>query len=198
MKRSWIALALLFMPCGAPAQTGPCIVQGRGYFRIHTGTAGLFGMFAHDHLIEAERVEGCAVMNDVDLGRSSIKVVFAAAAIRVVDPKESAKDRMKVQQTMEADVLRVADYPQIVFESAAVERGGGSSELKVRGNLTIRGNTQPVIVPVTLTRLADGTYRARGAYTLKQTAFGIRPVQLAGGTVKVKDEVRTEFELFMK
>ena len=40
--------------------------------------------------------------------------------------------------------------------------------------------------------------RARGEYKFKQTTFGIRPVQLAGGTVKVKDEVVTEFELFLK
>jgi hypothetical protein len=33
---------------------------------------------------------------------------------------------------------------------------------------------------------------------LTRTAFGIQPIQLAGGTVKVKDEVRTEFELFLK
>jgi hypothetical protein len=53
-------------------------------------------------------------------------------------------------------------------------------------------------VPLTLTHLDDGTYRATGEYKLKQTAFGIQPIQLAGGTVKVKDEVRTEFELFLK
>jgi hypothetical protein len=33
---------------------------------------------------------------------------------------------------------------------------------------------------------------------LKQTAFGIQPIRLMGGTVRVKDEVRTEFEVFLK
>jgi polyisoprenoid-binding protein YceI len=70
--------------------------------------------------------------------------------------------------------------------------------LRLHGNLTIRGKSQPIIVPVTLTRLDDGTFRARGDYKFKQTTFGIRPVQLAGGTIKVKDEVQTEFELFLK
>jgi hypothetical protein len=31
--------------------------------------------------------------------------------------KESAKDRAKVQTTMEAEVLRVSEYPQVTFES---------------------------------------------------------------------------------
>jgi hypothetical protein len=36
----------------------------------------------------------------------------------------------------------------------------------------------------------DGTHS-----TLKQTDFGITPVTVAGGTVKVKDEVKIEFEI---
>jgi polyisoprenoid-binding protein YceI len=112
--------------------------------------------------------------------------------------KESAKDRAKVQTTMETEVLRLSQYPQVTFESTGLDGSGTADAFRVRGNLTIRGKTQPVILPLTLTHLDDGTYRARGEYKLKQTAFGIQPIQLAGGTVKVKDEVRTEFELFLK
>jgi hypothetical protein len=46
--------------------------------------------------------------------------------------------------------------------------------------------------------LADGTYQATGKYNFKQTSFGIKPIQLAGGTIKVKDELETEFELYLK
>jgi hypothetical protein len=49
-----------------------------------------------------------------------------------------------------------------------------------------------------LARLDDGTYRASGEYKFKQSSFGIKPIQLAGGTVKVKDELEVEFELFLK
>ena len=68
----------------------------------------------------------------------------------------------------------------------------------MRGSLTIRGKTQPALIPLTFTRLPDGTYRAFGEYRFKQTSFGIKPIQLAGGTVKVKDEIGVEFELFLK
>jgi len=49
---------------------------------------------------------------------------------------------------------------------------------------------QPVAVEVSL---QDGHYR--GSASLKQTAFGITPVSIAGGTVKVKDEVKIEFDI---
>jgi len=37
--------------------------------------------------------------------------------------------------------------------------------------------------------------RYRGSATLKQTDFGITPVTVAGGTVKVKNEVKVEFDI---
>ena len=191
-------ISALFMATNVFGADGPCVIPNRGHFQIHTGTGGLFGAFAHDHLIEAQKIEGCASIDPKDLTQSSIKLTFLTAGIRVLDAKESPEDRAKIQKTMENDVLRVLDYPRVTFESTSVERGSGPNTLRVRGNLTIRGKTQPIAVPVTLTRLDDGAYRATGEYSFKQTAFGIKPIQLAGGTVKVKDELRTEFELFLK
>jgi polyisoprenoid-binding protein YceI len=72
------------------------------------------------------------------------------------------------------------------------------NQLRIRGNLTIRGKTQPIVVALTLHKQDDGSYRAVGKYSFKQTAFGIKPISLAGGTVKVKDELQTNFEIFLK
>src|SRR5438045_3352119 len=96
MKRTIIFIAALLASYTNSAQNGPCVVSGRGFFRIHVGTGGVFGAFAHDHLIEAQKVEGCAMLDARDLTHSSIKLSFEAAAVRVMDPKENAKDRATV------------------------------------------------------------------------------------------------------
>jgi polyisoprenoid-binding protein YceI len=98
---------------------------------------------------------------------------------------------------METEVLRISEYPQVTFESTGIETAGGN-QLRVRGNLTIRGKTQPVLIPLTFTRMNDGTYQANGKYSFKQSTFGIKPIQIGGGTVKVKDELQTEFEISLK
>jgi len=197
MKPIVVLLLALFAVQTLQSQNAPCVVPGRGYFRIHVGTGGLFGAFAHDHLIEAQKVEGCATINANDLTRSSIKLTFPAASVRVMDPNESAKDRATVQENMEKDVLRISDFPRIFFESTSLEPGA-ANQLKVHGKLTIRDKTQAVVIPMTITRLGDGSYQAAGKYKFKQSSFGITPIQLAGGTIKVKDELETEFELFLK
>ena len=197
MKRISLLVVVLAAAQAVQAQNGPCVIPNRGYFRIHVGTGGLFGAFVHDHSIEAQKVEGCAVLDARDLTHSSIKLTFPAASVRVMDPNESEKDRATVQQNMENDVLMVSKFPRIVFESTSIELAG-TDQLKVHGNLAIRDKTQAVVIPLTLKRLGDGTYQADGKYNLKQSSFGIKPIQLAGGTIKVKDEVETEFELFLK
>jgi hypothetical protein len=50
-------------------------------------------------------------------------------------------------------------------------------------DLALRGRLNPVAVDVAL---KDGHYL--GSATIKQRDFGITPVSIAGGTVKVKDE----------
>ena len=60
----------------------------------------------------------------------------------------------------------------------------------MRGDLTLHGVTQPVELPITL---ANGRYT--GSVKLKQTDFGIAPVSIAGGTVKVKDVIEIVFEI---
>src|SRR5437867_1448740 len=198
MKRSFYLAALLLFSNTLFAMEQRCVQPGRGYFRIHVGTAGIFGGLGHDHSIEARKVTGCAMIDSNDVAHSSVKLEFPTADIRVIDPGESEKDRAEVQKTMETQVLHVSEYAKVTFESTGVEPNGALNRMRLRGNLTIRGKTIPVIIPVMVTRLSDGTYRATGGYKFKQSSFLIKPIQLAGGAVKVKDELQTEFELFLK
>jgi polyisoprenoid-binding protein YceI len=197
VKRLFFLLACMLTTAAAAGADGPCIVPQRGYFRIHVGTAGVFGAFAHNHLIEAQRIAGCASVDPKDVTHSSIRLTFTTADLRVMDPKESEKNRAEVQKTMETEVLRISEFPQVVFESTSIENAGGN-ELRMRGNLTISGNTRSVVIPVTLSHTADGTLQAQGRYNFKQSTFGIKPIQLGGGTIKVKDELETEFEVYLK
>jgi len=197
IRRLCFVLASMMITSSAFAE-GPCVVPGQGYFRIQVGTGGLFGSFAHNHLIEAQKISGCATIDSRDITHSSIKLTFPTANVRVIDPKESAKDRAQVQKTMESEVLHVAEYPEVTFQSVGIDRGTSTDQLRVRGNLTIRGQARPVIIELNLKHAADGTFHAQGAYRFKQSTFGIKPVQLGGGTIKVKDELETEFEIVLK
>ena len=66
----------------------------------------------------------------------------------------------------------------------------GAGRWHVEGNLDLHGKTGPLAFDVT----AEGA-RVRGTASLSQRAFGIEPISVAGGTVKVRDEVRIDFDV---
>jgi len=147
--------------------------------------AGVFSAFAHDHEIAAPIAAG-----QVDTAARSVQFHIDTNTLKVRDPKASEEDRNEIRKTMLAPaVLDAGQNPQIVFRSTAAEPSGPNS-WTVRGSLTLHGQTRPVNLEVSE---RDGHYV--GHALLKQTEFGIKPVRLAGGTVRVKDEVRIEFDI---
>lgn len=174
-----------------------CIVAGESVFTILVGRSGLFGLFGHDHVIEAQDIDGCAVIDPAGVG-STVTLRFPAAGLRVVDPDASAEDRDEVQEKMEDDVLEIERYPDVLFQSRMIEGGPEPDVFRVTGDLTIHGATHRVTIPVTLTASDDDIYTVSGEYRFRQSMYGIKPVRLLGGTVRVKDEIRIEFMLSLR
>jgi polyisoprenoid-binding protein YceI len=108
----------------------------------------------------------------------------------VLDPKLAADKRAEVQARMLGpEVLDTRTFPDITFRSTSIE-AAGAGRWTVTGRLTIHGATRPATFPVVR---RDGRYR--GTVALKQRDFGIEPITVAGGTVKVKDELKVEFDI---
>ena len=145
---------------------------------------GLFSGLADNHEIEAPITNG-----SVDEAGGHVKFAVDSRRMKVLDPQMNPGRRQEVQERMLGpEVLDTTRFPQIAFESTSVER---SKELYVvHGQLSLHGVTQPVVVSV---RSENGRYK--GTCTLKQRDFGIAPISIAGGTVKVKDELQIEFDI---
>jgi polyisoprenoid-binding protein YceI len=161
---------------------------------IRLGTAGELGFMGHPHLIKAPLERGDFMLYPGDLSRSTVAVVVDAGALRVVDPKRSAKERKEIQSTMQSErVLGITQYPKIVFKSSKIEPLDGN-RLQVTGNLTIRSNAHPVVLRVRL-EYEGPQLKATGECRFKQTTFGMQPVAAGLGTVRVRDEVSLSFEV---
>jgi polyisoprenoid-binding protein YceI len=151
---------------------------------IHVGKTGAFSALGHEHEVRAPIRSGSA-----DTGaHPAVEIRVDARALRVIDKDDSEKDRAEVQRTMLGpEVLDSERYQEIVFKSTVAEPAGQGQWI-LRGNLTLRGQTRPVTVHVTL---RDGRYT--GEAIVKQTEFGIKPPGKAG--VSAKDEVKIEFDV---
>jgi len=148
--------------------------------------AGFFSAFAHDHEISAPIEQG-----GFNEGNTSVEVRVDARKLRVVDKEISERDRAEIQQTMLGPkVLDSEKFPEIRFRASGGADRPRLGRLTIEGELTLHGQTHPVRVEVIG---MNGHYH--GTAQLKQKDFGIAPISLGGGTVKVKNELRVEFDV---
>jgi polyisoprenoid-binding protein YceI len=180
-SRHVLLLALLVMFHGAMFAAERPIDLERSQITVHVGKAGLFSMAGHEHQVRAPLAEGALD----DSATPKIRFIVESAKLTVLPEKDQAQ----VQADMQKKVLDSERFPEIRFESTGI-RKTGQHTWKVTGNLTLHGRTRPVTAEVDL---REGAYR--GNTTLKQTDYGIQPIAVAGGTVKVKDELKIEFSI---
>jgi polyisoprenoid-binding protein YceI len=154
--------------------------------RIHVTKAGLFSAAGHEHWVAAHIAQG-----SVDEAKPP-HVAFTVSANKLTvepDTSLSPDDQAKVQRTMQEKVLESARYPEISLRSTSVVKTG-SDTWNVTGILVLHGRSNPVSATVHKT-LAKYVGHCR----IKQTDFGIQPVTVGGGLVKVKNELDIEFAI---
>ena len=179
-----ILAPIIFLATMAWAQARP-IDSATSKLTVHAFKTGLFSGFADNHEIEAPIAEG-----SIDEASPRVNFVIESRAMKVLDPQMSSDKRRQVQERMLGpEVLNVERFPKITFESMKVEKSG-PGEFLVHGRLTLHGVTRPVSVKV---RNESGRYL--GTCTLKQRDYGIEPISIVGGTVKVKDELKIDFDI---
>jgi len=179
------AALILNAAASAQAPRRP-IDTARSTLTVFVYKSGLFSAFGDDHVITAPVARGWLA----DPPSAAVEVAVRAADLKVTDPKLAADRRAEVQAKMlSADVLDVEKFPDITFASTSIE-AAGADRWNVAGRLTLHGRSRDIKFAVTR---AGNIYR--GEALIRQQDFGIEPVRVAGGTVKVKDEVKVAFEI---
>ena len=146
---------------------------------------GIFAFAADNHTVIAPVASG-----SLDVTRKIVSVTFRVAQMQVQDPP-SRRDKVQANMLGPA-VLDAQRYPNITFRSDSIDESPAGRWI-VRGHLILHGQTRPVEFQVTR-KAAD---RFVGSATLRQTDFGITPIRIAGGTVRVKDAVRVDFDIIV-
>ncbi len=177
------------------------IVASESSFWVFAGKAGLFSMLAHDHEIGVKSFSGRVVIPEAGAAGGSLEMEIDATSLAVLDKKPSEEDKKKIYDSMHKEVLESAKHQKITFKSASVsdvkQTGNDAYSFVLNGDLTLRGVTKRIAVPVAAT-ITPQQLRATGKYTLKQTDYGITPYSAAGGTIKVKNEVVVNFNIVAK
>jgi polyisoprenoid-binding protein YceI len=163
-------------------------------FTVQAFASGLISVVAHSPKIAIRDWTGTVQVGSGALDNASLKVRINAASLEVLDELPDA-DRRELQRVMNKEVLESAQFPQVVYESSEIRAEKlkeDSYRLAVRGRLNLHGvsNEQDLVAQVAL---GVDTARAHGSFTLLQSDYDIRIASIAGGTLKLQDELKFYF-----
>ena len=165
-------------------------------FTVRVFAGGMLSALGHSPTIAIRDFSGEAGFDPDAPAQGSLRIEIRADSLEVADEMGS-KDRREIEGTMKGSVLESAKHPTIVFEAAARSAeavGEGRYKIAMNGNLSLRGVTRGL--PVTAQVSVNGdTLQASGEFSLLQSDFGIPPIRVAGGALKVKDELKFTFDI---
>ena len=184
-KFRFVWILLLVSVCVAQSSV-PAAQQSA--ITVKVAKSGLFSGFAHDHTIVAPVSRA-----EIDPAHLTAEITVLTREMKVMDKEVSDKDRADIQSTMLGPkVLDQEKYPEIHFRSTRIEQTS-PQHYRVMGTLELHGARQEMTFEVA--GIGDHYH---GTTKLKQSDFGIKPISLFGGSVKVKDEVELEFDVFAR
>lgn len=159
--------------------------------QVKTGREGKAAKAGHDLVIDVTSWEATLDVGE-DPGQVSLELDADPNSLRVREGIGGAKplgddDTSEIHGTIEDDVLK---GEPIEFRSTEVEEAGDGDRLRVRGDLTTAGNSNPVEFELSVG--SDGGIS--GSATVKQTDWGIEPYSALFGALKVKDEIEVVVE----
>lgn len=180
-----------------PATTVRYLIDAKGStFTVRAFAAGMLSAFAHSPTIAIPDLQG-EVQFSAALEDASLRIVIQPASLVVTDDI-SNNDRQEIERKMHDEVLETESYPEIVYEcsrmSSIQKMGEELYSVALNGELSLHGVThsQPVSARVTL---KGDVLRAAGGFSICLSDYEIRPVSAAGGTIKLKDELKLSFDI---
>jgi polyisoprenoid-binding protein YceI len=165
-------------------------------FTVRAFATGMLSALGHSPTIAIPDFEGEVLFKPEAVEQSSLRLVIHSASLVVTDDIRE-KDRVEINRTMHEEVLESDSFPDIVYESSSLlesKTGEGQYSGTVNGELTLHGvkRSQPVSTRISVN---GDALRATGDFSVRQSDYDIRPVSAAGGTIKLKDELKLSFDI---
>ena len=165
-------------------------------FTVQAFATGILSAMGHNPKIGIRAFSGEVDFSSETAEGSGFRLKMQANSLSVLDDV-SDKDRREMERMMNEQVLEISKYPEILYEAPTVSVTRLENALysvRLNGKLSFHGVTQSQPVTARIAEFGD-MLRASGEFTLRQSDYSIKPISVAGGALKVKDELKFSFEM---
>jgi len=163
---------------------------------VRAFATGFLSAFGHNPSISVRNLRGEARLASQTLDGASLRAAVAVDSL-AVENDISDKDRREMQRAMNEEVLEAGKFPEISYECFRVSgnmTGERQFAFVLDGELTLHGVTRDQ--PISGRAFVTGDIlRASGELVLRLSDHQITPVSAVGGGLKLKDEVKINFDV---
>jgi polyisoprenoid-binding protein YceI len=165
-------------------------------FTVQAFAGGLLSGFGHNPTFAVRDFKGEAKFSRDTPQHGSLLMKIQSDSLQLTTDV-SDKDRREIERTMKEEVLETERNPEILYEGSVAsvsEPSPGQYRVNLTGQLFLHGVSRDLPV-MAFVAAGPETLRAYGSFSVSQTAHGIKLVSVAGGAMKVKDELKCAFDI---
>ena len=163
-------------------------------FTVQAFASGLIAAVAHSPKIAIRDWAAEIRFVPGTLANASFRATVKAASLEVLDEMRES-DRRELHRVMHGEVLETARFSEIVFESSQIRSEKLKEDLykvSIDGLLSLHGVTRGHSCSAQVAFGVD-SFRAYGEFVLRQTDYDMHVANIAGGTLKLQDELKFSF-----
>jgi polyisoprenoid-binding protein YceI len=163
-------------------------------FTVQAFAAGIVAVVAHSPKFAIREIVGGVEFVPDSMQKASVHVTIHVGSLEIMD-EVSSSDRHEIERVMFDEVLERTIYPKVEYKSSRVsasKTGENMYRINVAGDLTLHGVTRGMGFDAQLVAGED-SLRAQGSFSLRQSDYGLRIASVAGGTLKLKDELKCAY-----
>jgi polyisoprenoid-binding protein YceI len=168
----------------------------RSRFTVQAFAAGVLGGFAHDPKFAIRRFVGEMRFDPESPADSSFAMTVQSSSLELTGNARE-KDRAEIQNTTMDEVLEAQRFPEISFKTGEIVTSKIADNwfrAQLRGDMTLHGITRSLSIDSQL-RLAERELRLGGEFSIQFAQYNLKRVTGLGGLIKLKDELKFEFDL---
>lgn len=167
------------------------IDAGKSLFTVQAFAAGIASVVAHSPKFAIRDIIGDIRFVPGSLQDASVELAINVGSLEIMD-EVSVSERREIERVMFDEVLENRRFSKAEYRSTSVtptKIGENMYRLSVKGDLTLHGITRGVLLESQV-MVGDDSFRAQGSFAISQLDFGLKIASVAGGTLKIKDELK--------
>lgn len=179
-----------------PGTTRFAIDAAASLFTVQAFADGIVAVVAHSPKFAMREIIGEVQFDPGGAQDASVQMTMNVASLEIMD-EVRLSERREIERVMFDEVLEKAIYPKVEYKSSrvtAVKLTENMYRANVAGALTLHGVTRGVGFDSQVV-IGEETLRMQGTFSILQSDFGLKIASVAGGTLKLKDELKFAYFL---